>query len=136
MSERIEPVDFDRDTSGFFKAAREGRLVYRACTACGKGVHPPAPYCPACGSATDWRDSRGRGRLYSWTTVPNTVHPAYPAPYTVVVVALDEAPNVRLIGTLPGAPELRADQPMQVYFDDEARSRGLPQFRCVDDAAR
>ena len=38
------------------------------------------------------------------------------------------APNVRLIGTLPGTPELQADQPMRVVFDDDAKARGLPQF--------
>lgn len=129
MSERIEPVDFDRDTAGFFKAAREGRLVYRACTSCSRGAHPPVPYCPVCGAATDWREVSGGGTLYSWTTIPTAVHPGYPAPYTVVVVALDEAPNVRLIGTLPGAPALQAGQAMRVVFDEDAKARGLPQFQ-------
>mgnify|MGYP003351938618 CR=1 FL=1 len=40
-----------------------------------------------------------------------------------VLVALDDAPNVRLIGTLPGAPELHAGQPMRVVFDDDAKAR-------------
>lgn len=132
MTQRIEPVDFDRDTGGFFRAARQGQLVYCACTACGKGLQPPVPYCPACGGRTDWQAARGTATLYSWTQVPVAVHPGYPAPYTVVVVALEESPAVRLIGTLPGLPPLRAGQAMQVVFDDDARSRGLPQFRPVE----
>lgn len=129
MDERIEPVDFDRDTGGFFQTARAGRLVYRTCTACERAVHPPAPYCPACGGATAWREARGRGTLYTWTQIPVSVHPGYPAPYTVVVVALDEAPAVRLIGALPGLPALQAGMAMEVFFDDDARARGLPKFR-------
>lgn len=129
MTQPIEPVDFDRDTGGFFQAAREGRLVYRACTGCNKAVHPPVPYCPVCGGDTAWRAARGSGTLYSWTQVPVAVHPGYPAPYTVVVVALDDAPAVRLIGTLPGLPDLCAGQAMNVFFDEDARTRGLPQFR-------
>jgi len=126
---RIEPVDFDRDTGGFFQAARAGRLVFRACTTCARAVHPPVPYCPACGGATDWRKACGRGTLYTWTQIPVSVHPGYPAPYTVVVVALDEAPAVRLVGAVPGLPVLQAGMAMEAYFDDDARARGLPQFR-------
>jgi hypothetical protein len=34
------------------------------------------------------------------------IHPDYPAPYTLVVVELDDAPEVRLMGRLDGEPEL------------------------------
>jgi len=129
MSGRILPVDFDRDTGPFFAAAREKRLVYRACNDCGAGVHMPGQYCHACGSRnTEWRDASGKGRLYSWTTVTHQVHPAYPAPYTIVIVALEEAPSVRLIGTLPGAPDLTAGQPMTVWFEEWEDGQFLPQW--------
>jgi uncharacterized OB-fold protein len=130
MSERIEPVDFDRDTGYFFQAAREGRLVFRACRSCGAGLHMPTQFCGRCGSRdTEWREAAGTGTLYSWTTVKQTVHPAYPAPYTIVQVALDEAPEVRYLGSIPGEVELCAGQPMRVVFDDRARVSGLPQWR-------
>jgi uncharacterized OB-fold protein len=130
MSERIEPVDFDRDTGYFFQAAREGRLVFRACRSCGAGLHMPTQFCGRCGSRdTEWREAAGTGTLYSWTTVVQSAHPAYPAPYTIVQVALDEAPEVRYLGSIPGEVELCAGQPMRVVFDDRARVSGLPQWR-------
>lgn len=127
--DRILPVDFDRDTSPFFQAAKEGRLVYHACNACDRASHPPTRFCDACGgSDSAWREASGQGTLYSWTTVTHQVHPAYPAPYTVVLVALNEAPNVRLVGTLPGAADLAAGQPMSVWFDPVGEGIVLPQW--------
>lgn len=130
MSNRLHPAEWDRDTGPFFAAARAGRLAYCACTACGRGLHVPAPACRFCGgTATEWRTARGTGTLYSWTTVAHQVHPAWPVPYTIVIVALDEAPEVRLTGSLPGAPELYAGQPMQVWFEDIRQGRTLPNWR-------
>lgn len=132
MTDRLLPVDFDRDTGPFFAAANEGRLVYRHCNACGRGIHVPAQYCRHCGSRdTAWREASGRARLFSWTTVTHQVHPAYPAPYTIVVVALEDAPDVRLIGRIEGAPELRLDQPMKLWFEDIGEGRKLPQWEAA-----
>jgi len=130
MSAPILPVDFDRDTGEFFRAAREDRLIYRACNSCGCGMSMPAQFCGRCGSRdTSWREATGRGTLYTWTSVVHAVHPGYPAPYTIVVIALDEAPEVRFVGALPGVPQLTAGQPMQVEWNEVSKSRGLPQWR-------
>ncbi|HEY2751595.1 Zn-ribbon domain-containing OB-fold protein [Phenylobacterium sp.] len=118
MTATILPFDQDRDTAGFFQAAAEGRLVYKACDDCGHALHPPTDHCPHCGGAhTTWRDARGTGRLHSWTTVMHQIHPDYPAPYTLVVVELDEAPEVRLMGRLDGEPLLVPEMAMQVWFE-------------------
>jgi hypothetical protein len=114
----ILPFDQDRDSAGFFQAAAEGRLVYKACDDCGHALHPPTDHCPHChGANTAWREASGAGRLHSWTTVMHQVHPDYPAPYTLVVVELADAPEVRLMGRLDGEPALVADMPMQVWFE-------------------
>jgi uncharacterized OB-fold protein len=126
----MTPVTDDRDTGGFFREAAERRLVFRSCRDCGHGIHPPVPHCPYCGSATiEWRRAAGTGRLHAWTTVMHQIHPDYPAPYTVVVVSLDDTPDVRLVGHLDGAPDLQIGQKMEVSF--EARPDGvvLPQWR-------
>jgi uncharacterized OB-fold protein len=130
MSPVIEPVDFDRDTGPFFRAAIDGRLIFRFCRACRRGFQVPAQHCRHCGSAdTEWRDAQGTGTLYTWTTVRQQVHEAYPVPYTVVVVALDEAPHARFVGSIPGEPQLTAGQPMQVWFQALAPGVVLPNWR-------
>jgi uncharacterized OB-fold protein len=127
---KMIPNISDRDTDGFFQAAAENRLVYRGCENCRHAIHPPTVHCPHCGSAdTVWRDAAGSGTLYAWTTVTHQVHPDYPVPYTVVVVQLDDAKEVRLVGRIDGEPALQFGMPMQVCFETLAPDVVLPQWR-------
>jgi hypothetical protein len=130
----ILPFTQDRDTAGFFEAAAQGRLVYRACLDCGRGIHPPSDHCPHCGGwNTAWKDAKGTGKLHTWTTVSHQVHPDYPAPYTVVVVELDDAPDVRLVGRVDGAPDFKDGQAMQVWFEQLGEGGPvLPQWKPQD----
>jgi uncharacterized OB-fold protein len=124
------PVTDDRDTGPFFAAAAEGRLIYAACEDCNHGIHPPTPYCPHCGGARiAWRAASGTGTLHAFTTVMHQVHPDYPAPYTVVLVTLDDTPDVRLAGRLDGGPALSLGQAMQVWFETVADGVVLAQWR-------
>lgn len=119
----------DHDTWGFFEAAADGRLVVGACTGCGAVLHLPRPYCHHCGSFdVGWRTVPGRGRLWSWTTVHQAVHPALETPYTVVVVELDEPSGVRLVGSLPGEPALEVGMPMDAVFEPVSDDVVLPQW--------
>jgi uncharacterized OB-fold protein len=130
---RLLPVVDDADTGGFWAAAARHELVVRTCRDCGQSLHLPRVHCFACGGHDSWwRPVAGRARLYSWTTVEHQVHPAYPVPYTAVLVELEEAPGVRLVGQLPGRPDLRADQPMRVRFEDVGGGTVLPQWIPVD----
>ena len=115
---RLLPETNDHDTGGFFAAAAREELAVCACTACGHVLHPPRAYCPQCGRwDTTWRTVTGHGRLYSWTTVEHQVHRAFPVPHTIVLVELDDAPEVHLVGYLPGRPELIAGMAMRVWFE-------------------
>ena len=127
---RPVPVADDRDTGGFFAAAARGELVVRRCAACARVLHLPRAYCAACGSwEGEWMPVTGRGHLYSWTVAEHAVHPAFEAPYTIVLVELDDEPRVRLVGHLPGAPELVAGQPMEAWFETVDDGTVLVQWR-------
>jgi len=121
MTDTIAPVlprVDDRDTRDYFDAARAGRLIVRHCKDCDSGLHPPSPHCFFCGSSnTHWKQVAGTGTLYSWTVIEHTIHPAYPAPTTIVVVTLDDVSHVRLVGHIAGRPALTMDMPMRVTFD-------------------
>lgn len=124
------PNTTDRETRGFFEAAAKGKLVYRACKDCNHALHPPTAHCPYCGGwNTDWREAKGTGRLHSWTQVIHQIHPAYPTPYTLLVVELDDAPEVRLMGRMDGQPALSAGQAMQVWFEEQPGGVVLPQWK-------
>ena len=128
---RLAPATSDPDTGGFFAAARRGELVVRVCDGCGAVLHVPVAYCHTCGSwEGTWTPVQGTGRLVSWTTAEHQVHPAYPVPYTIVLVELDDRPGVRFVGSLPGAPQLTDGQPMRVWFE-ELDDAVLPQWEPV-----
>lgn len=127
------PETEDRDTAGFFAAARRGELAVRACRSCAAWLHLPRAYCRNCGSwEGTWRTVAPTGTLHSWTVVEHQVHPAYPVPYTIVLVDLDDAPGVRLVGHIPGSPDLRVGMPMRARFDEIAEGVVLPQWRPAD----
>jgi uncharacterized protein len=123
------PVTDDLDTGGFWDAARRGELVVRRCSACGTVIHLPMAHCHRCGSFDGrWEAVSSRGRLHSWTVVEHQVHPAFPVPYTVVLVEVDDHPDVRFVGFIPGAPDLADGQPMNVRFEPLADGTVLPQW--------
>jgi len=123
------PVTDDEDTGGYWQAAAEGRLVVRTCVSCGGVLHLPKPYCHHCGSwDTSWREARSTGTLYSWTVVHHQIHAAFPTPYTVVLVELDDPPGVRLIGHLESTPELHEGMAMQVRFHEVVPGATIPDW--------
>jgi uncharacterized OB-fold protein len=93
----------DRFTAPFFEAARERRLVVCACAACGTLRMPPGPFCPRCQSpAIFWKEVPGTGTVFSYTIVHRAVGSQGDAgfPYAPVIVALDGAPEIRVISAL------------------------------------
>ena len=125
------PVVDDPDTAGFFAAALAGHVAVRHCLDCATDLHAPRAHCAGCGGwNTAWRPLRGTGRLYSWTVVERQLLPAFPVPYTIVLVEPDDAPGVRLVGHVPG----RLDDPtpgqaMHATFDDVRDGVVVPQWR-------
>jgi uncharacterized OB-fold protein len=119
------------DTRPFWDACRRRELVIQRCTACGTFRHLPTPVCWRCRSfAHAWEPVSGRGTIFSWTVVHRAFLPGLEeaVPYTVVVVALDDAPGVRLISNLvDGEPTI--GQPVAVVFEDVAPEVTVPRFR-------
>lgn len=111
------PVTNDPDTAGFWLAAQSGEVAVCVCASCGAVLHLPRSYCHSCKSWTvEWKAVAPNGRLVSWTIAEHQVHPAFPVPYTLVLVELDDVPGVRLAGYLEDRPALRAGMPMRADF--------------------
>jgi uncharacterized protein len=126
----ILPVVDDRETGPFFAAAREKRLVYAACEHCGRGSHPPTPFCSYCHEPrSEWRNSSGRGTLHSFTTVTHAVHRDYPVPYTLLLVSLDDNPDIQLMGRIDGAASVAVGDAMELMFDEGPDGVVLPNWR-------
>lgn len=122
------------DTRPFWDACRRRTLVVQRCTGCDALRHPPSPVCWRCRSfAHEWLPVSGRGTVFSHATVYRAFLPGLEAslPYVVVVVALDDAPGVRLVSNLidvePAA--VRIDMPVEVSFEDVSDTVTVPRFR-------
>ena len=122
------------DTRPFWDACRRRELVVQRCTGCGAFRHPPSPVCWRCRRFPhEWARVSGRGTVFSFAVG----HRAFMAeltehvPYTVVVVALDDAPGVRLVSNLigPRAEEARIGLPVEVAFEEVAPEVLVPRFR-------
>lgn len=126
----------DDTTQPFWDAAREHRLVLQRCTQCKSFQHPPAPTCVTCLSEDfEWPEVSGKGKIYSHIEVSQAVLPAFAdqVPYSIVNVAPDDAPNVQIMGNVPGASwaQLRVGTPVQVTFDDVAEGVSIPRWKLV-----
>ncbi|WEO96830.1 OB-fold domain-containing protein [Streptomyces sp. FXJ1.172] len=131
----LTPVT-DTDGAPFWEYAARGELRVQACADCGEPRFPPRPCCPHCQSfASRWRAVPGRGRIWSYVVAHPPLLPDYArqAPYNVVVVELEDAPRIRLVGNVvahAGAAldsldprRLRIGARVHVVFAD-----GLPQW--------
>ncbi|MGV9236840.1 Zn-ribbon domain-containing OB-fold protein [Streptomyces nigra] len=132
----LSPVT-DADGAPFWEYAARGELRVQTCGACAEPRFPPRPCCPHCQSfASEWRLMSGHGRIWSYVVPHPPLLPDYAAlaPYNVVVVALADAPRIRLVGNVvagPGAalnsvpPELiRIGARVRAVFD----GTGLPRW--------
>ncbi|MER5787788.1 OB-fold domain-containing protein [Streptomyces sp. NPDC001980] len=98
----LRPVT-DTDGAPFWEYAARGELRVQTCADCGEPRFPPRPCCPHCQSfASEWRPTSGRGRIWSYVVPHPPLLPEYAAqaPYNVVVVELDDAPRVRMVGNV------------------------------------
>ena len=132
----LSPVT-DADGAPFWEYAARGELRVQTCGDCAEPRFPPRPCCPHCQSfASEWRLMSGHGRIWSYVVPHPPLLPDYAelAPYNVVVVALADAPRIRLVGNVvtgPGAalnsvpPELiRIGARVRAVFD----GTGLPRW--------
>jgi uncharacterized OB-fold protein len=135
MSEYLKPLPYaDAETRPYWEWAKKHELRMQRCADCGELRFPPGPMCPSCNSMRDeWVPMSGTGTIYSWVVVHPPVLPAFQAdaPYSVVLVQLDDHPHLRLVGAVIDIAndELAAGIPLEVVFDDVTPEVTLPKWR-------
>ena len=121
----------------FWDAAKEHRLTYQRCTACGTRVFYPRDVCPGpeCfGVGTlEWAESSGKGWVYASSISYQPAHPAFAAdvPYVLAIVELDE--GVRMHTNVVGIDpkEVAIGMRVEVAWDDVTPEFSLPKFRPI-----
>jgi uncharacterized OB-fold protein len=116
---RVQPA-LDDDNRFFWTSGEDGVLRMARCRSCGYWLHPPSPYCPACGGRDIAADSlSGRGQVWSFT-VNHHSWDGSTEPYAIVLVELAEQEGLRLTSNLVGCPadDVRIGLPVRVCFEE------------------
>ena len=94
---RINKVD-----QRFWEGAAAGKLLLQKCKSCGKVQFFPRVACVDCFGELDWIESKGRGKVHSFTLVRVPRNPAFKeeTPIYYINVILDEGVIMesRLVG--------------------------------------
>jgi uncharacterized OB-fold protein len=109
-------------TRDFFAGAARHELLIPRCGRCDRWVWYPEETCPGCEGALTWTKTSGRGRLFSWAVVHRPFLPAFAemVPFVTALVALEEAPEVRIVTYVVDVDpaDLAADLPLEATFRD------------------
>ncbi len=124
----------DEISAPFFAGTREGKLMLQHCTACGTWSFPVRERCPHCFAAKlEWRQSSGRGTLYTFTIMHQVMNPGFASsvPYNVAQVDLEE--GVRMVSNVVGIDNkaLRVGMKLEAVFEVAGEDVRIPKFRPV-----
>ena len=91
----------DQDSEHYWKAMGDGSLEIQRCDDCGRWTWPPRPICSGCqGENLAWQEASGAGEVHSWIVTHQVYGPGLRelVPYTVVLVRIDEQPDILIPG--------------------------------------
>ncbi len=113
------------------------RLSFPFCEKCGRYHWYPKAICPHCHNAEwGWKQVSGEARLFTWTEVQHPFSSDYAVPFTVLILELVEAPDVRVVSNLdPDAKAARLEMGMRMHvtFGKAVAGKGasMPTFAPV-----
>ena len=112
------------ETEAYWAAAKEGKLLVKKCTACGKAHHYPRTLCPYCFSdKTEWTTASGNGVLYSYSVMRRA-----PVPYALAYVTLAEGTTMMTNMVDCDFDRLKIGQAVKVVFKPTDGGGALPCF--------
>ena len=115
-----------------------GALAVQQCASCSTLQHPPEEVCHACGAMSFGTTVLARrGTVHSYTVVHYAANRALAdaVPYTVVLVSLDDAPHLRVVGQHRRA-HVHIGMAVVPYWEERTAEDGtvvlLPQWRAAE----
>ena len=107
-------------------------LLYQKCADCREIVFHARALCPYCLSSNlDWLESKGRGKVYSFTMQHIPLHRERPEmrPRALGIVELDEGFHMFTQILVEEGTEPHVGQAVSVCFDKVADNLTLPKFK-------
>jgi uncharacterized protein len=106
----------------FWQSGQHGRLEIQRCDECRTWQHPPGPRCPSClGTRLTPQTVSGNATVETFTINYQAWTPGLAVPYVILLVSLDDCPEVRLTSNLIGgdAGSVHIRQRMRVVFEQQ-----------------
>jgi len=135
MSEYTLPLPLITDLSKkFYDGCKEEKLLYQQCADCGEVIFFPKHLCTNCmGHNLEWKESKGKGKLHSFTVTYDMAPPEFMphVPFVLAIIILDE--GFRMLSNIVECEfnELKCDMQVEVVFDPVTPEITLPRFRPV-----
>ncbi len=127
------PVPMNEELSRpFWDATKRRELALPRCKTCSGIFFYPREQCPNCFSDDlDWTRVSGQGRLYSFTIVHQSAHPAFQpdTPHIYAIIQLNEGPKIPSNLVECEIEDARIDMPVEAVFEDVSEEYTLVKFR-------
>ena len=122
----IAPLPFP-ETTPYWEAAAQGRLLLKYCTACAAYHFYPRALCPFCFSdKTEWREAAGTGTIYSFSVMRRAE-----VPYAIAYVTLAEGPTMMSNIVDCDLDTIRIGQQVRFVFKPADNGQLVPMFTPV-----
>jgi uncharacterized OB-fold protein len=131
LPEQAMPDELD---APFWEACNRSEFVLHRCTICDRHYWPASCCVDHGGRSMEWVPATGRGVVETSTVFHRQYHPAFPVPYNVVVVRLEEGPYFHSTVVECDLEALEVGMAVEVTFDEIAPGVRLPVFVPADRA--
>lgn len=119
----------DPFTAPFWEGARQGKLLLQYSPSTGRYQFYPRPFLAGTGeSDLEWRESSGKGEVYSMTRIFRQMLSGTHVPYICVLVQLDE--GVRFLSRMI-SPDGRIGDRVEVAWEPRGSDPPFPVFRVM-----
>ena len=114
----------DKLSKPFWDAVQQRRLVLQNCTKCNRKQYPPEATCAKCGSTEhlEWREVKGKGKIHGYCVMHDSrLIPLHEdQPFNIVVIKLEEDPDIMFFSHLPGTPpdEVPMGATVELVFEE------------------
>jgi hypothetical protein len=122
------------ETQRYWDGCKRHELWLPYCTNCKAFFFYPRPFCPTCfGWQVEWRQTSGRGKVYTFSIQYRPQAPGFTPPYVTAIVQLDEGPRMltNLVGVEADPEHVHCDMPVEVEFLELSDEISLPVFHPV-----